>query len=61
MPDARSDAELLNDARLYGNCMFCGTPRTTNRNGQARVNKDAVICPNDECPAMKAIIEPSSD
>ena len=55
MPDVRSDAELLNDTKFYGVCMFCGTPRMTNRNGLANVNKDALICPNDECPAMRAI------
>jgi hypothetical protein len=56
MPDARSDAELLNDAKRYGLCMFCGTPRMTNRSGRANVKKDALICPNDDCPAMQAIV-----
>jgi hypothetical protein len=56
MLDARSDTELLNDTKLYGVCMFCGTPRMTNRNGLANVTREALICPNDACPAMRAII-----
>ena len=56
MPDVRSDAELHNDTKFYGVCMFCGTPRTTNRNGLANVKREALICPNDVCPAMTAII-----
>jgi hypothetical protein len=56
MPDARRDAELLNDTKLYGICMFCGRPRTTNQDGRANVKKEALICPNDDCPAMKALI-----
>jgi hypothetical protein len=55
MPDARSDAELLNDTKHYGLCMFCGTPRTTNQDGRANVSKEALICPNEECPSMQAI------
>jgi hypothetical protein len=56
MPDARSDVELRNDRQLYGICMFCATPRMTNRDGRANVEKQALICPNDDCPAMQAII-----
>ena len=56
MLDARSDAQLLNDTKLFGVCMFCGTPRTTNQNGRANVSRDALICPNNECPAMEALI-----
>jgi hypothetical protein len=58
MPDARSDAELLNDAKLHGTCMFCGTPRTTNDDGRANLRRQALICPNDDCPAMQALLEP---
>jgi hypothetical protein len=57
MPDARSDAELCNDTKLFGLCMYCGTPRTTNRDGRARVKKEALICPNDGCPAMQVLID----
>lgn len=55
MPDARSDGELLTDAKHYGLCMFCGTPRMTNRDGRANVKKEALICPNSDCAAMRAI------
>jgi hypothetical protein len=55
MPDTRSDAELLDDAKRYGICTFCGTPRMTNQDGRARAKKDALICPNNACPAMQAI------
>jgi hypothetical protein len=58
MLDARSDAELLKDTKRYGICMLCGTPRTTNQNGRANVKKDALICPNEQCAAMQAIIVP---
>ena len=57
MPDARSDAQLLDDTKRYGLCMFCGTPRTKNRDGRARVKKEALICPNDGCPAMQFILD----
>jgi hypothetical protein len=57
MPDARSDAERLSDTKLYGICLICGTPRTPNRDGRANVHRDALICPNSECPAMQALLE----
>jgi hypothetical protein len=57
MPDARSDDELHSDTKLYGVCLFCGVPRTTNRDGRAKVKRQALICPNDDCPAMQALIE----
>jgi hypothetical protein len=61
MPDARSDAELLNDTKLFGTCMYCGTPRMTNRNEQATVKREALICPNSQCPAMRAILAAPPD
>jgi hypothetical protein len=60
MPDTRSDVELLSDAKLYGLCLFCGTPRMTNQDGRADVKREALICPNEECAAMRAIIVPPS-
>jgi hypothetical protein len=56
LADPRSDGELFNDTKLYGLCTFCATPRTTNRDGRAKVGTEAVICPNDACPAMQAIL-----
>jgi hypothetical protein len=61
MPDARSATELRDDTKRYGICMFCRTPRMTNQNGQAAVSKESLICPNDECPAMKSIIASPPD
>jgi hypothetical protein len=56
LADLRNDGELLNDSELYGHCTFCGTPRMTNKDRRAKVGTQAVICPNDECPAMQAIL-----
>jgi hypothetical protein len=56
LADPRNDGELLNDTQLYGVCTFCGTPRMTNVDRRANVGPQAVICPNDECPAMQAIL-----
>ena len=56
MADLRNDRELLNDTKHYGVCTVCGTPRTTNQDGRAKVRKQDVICPNDRCPTMQAIL-----
>jgi hypothetical protein len=60
LANPRNDGELLNDANLYGVCTFCGTPRITNADRRANVGTQAVICANEECPAMQAIlVEPT--
>jgi hypothetical protein len=62
LADPRNDGELLNDTNLYGLCTFCGTPRMTNKDRRAKVGTQAVICPNEECPAMQAIlVEPTEN
>jgi hypothetical protein len=61
LADPRSDGDLLNDAKHYGVCTICGTPRMTNRDGRAKVRKEDVICPNDRCPAMQAILVEPTD
>jgi hypothetical protein len=62
LADPRNHDELLNDTNLYGLCTFCGTPRITNADRRAKVGTQAVICPNDQCPAMQAIlVEPTEN
>jgi hypothetical protein len=61
LADTRTDSELRNDTQLYGLCTVCGTPRTTNRDGRAKVGKQDLICANDKCPAMQAILVAPAD